>query len=59
MTHTCLNCGGELQFGAYYGAPGIGAAWDCPSCGTPHSVVYGRVYLASDGAHIGSLHDFE
>ena len=56
--HDCQTAG-TLVFVATYGAPGIGQAWTCTTCGKEWSRVYGTFWPADQGVHILSPEDVE
>lgn len=53
----CATCGAALHFVAWYGAPGVGQAWECAN-GHPWAKVGGAFYDPADGVHIGDPEDF-
>ena len=56
--HDC-QAAGTLAFVAHYGAPGVGQAWTCMTCGTAWSRVGGRFWPADEGVHILRPEDVE
>lgn len=59
--HTCAltptDEGGDLDFVAHYGAPGVGEQWRCVQCRRSWALVGDVFYDPADGAHILSLDD--
>ncbi|WP_416901327.1 hypothetical protein [Micromonospora echinospora] len=54
--HDC-EAAGTLQFVAVYGAPGVGQAWTCTTCGRDWSRVGGTFWPADQGVHILNIED--
>lgn len=49
--HDCQKAG-TLAFIAHYGAPGVGQAWACTTCGKEWSRVGGTFWPAEQEMHI-------
>ncbi len=56
--HECETAG-TLVFVAHYGAPGVGQAWTCTTCGTAWARVGGAFWPADQGVHILDPRDVE
>ncbi|WP_406106298.1 hypothetical protein [Micromonospora globbae] len=56
--HDC-EAAGTLAFVAAYGAPGVGQAWTCTTCGKQWSRAGGTFWPADLGVHILRLGDVE
>lgn len=55
--HDCLRDETALRFVAQYGAPGVGAAYNCTVCARPWARVSGAFFDVCELAHIASPED--
>lgn len=59
--HNCdarrVEDGGDLEYYATYGAPGVGQEWRCTKCGRAWSFIYGVFFEPKANVHILSLAD--